>query len=343
MFKHMRKHTKTIMLVVILFFVLSSFAGYGLYARSGRNTGGEGDYAAAKINGKRVMRSVLDSTMVRVAEQMGARDISAEDWLTLRQIALNNLAVQAELEKEVKSRKMNVTKEEIESAYVGAMDNFPTREAFKEFLERSGLTEKAVKDDIRVQLQREKVVQAMTSEIAVSDEDAKGFYEAIKTFRYARGDGFRINIASFGAREAAERFRAAVESGIGWDAALETDRSNVMISNAYDQPGEIAVDEVNNNPALAPIKDLALNKISPVLQLAENEFAVVVKRENTSKRVLAFEEVSGDVVNLLRGQQTERIFAELRDRAKVEILDPSIFPGAAVPQDDETEVSGDAQ
>lgn len=338
----MRKHTKSIMTVVIALFILSCFAGYGLYARSS-GSGGEGDYAAAKINGKRIMRSTLDSTMVRIAEQMGASEISAGDWLMLRQIALDNLAVQTELEKEVKSRKIDATKEEIESAYTSTMDSFPTREAFKEFLVNSGLTEQAVKNDIKSQLQREKVVQALTSEIVVSDQDANDFYEAVKSFRYARPDGFMINIASFRSKDIAEKFRSSIAGGTSWDAALEENKGEVIISNAYDKPGEIAESEINENPALAPLKTLAMNSASPAIQLGDEEYAVIIKREKTSERLLPFEEVSNDVVTLVRGQQAENVFADLRARAKVEILDPSIFPGAEMPQEDDTDVSGDAQ
>lgn len=343
MFKSMRKHTKTIMAVVIAFFVLSCFAGYGFYARTGRDGGGERDYAAAKINGRRVMRSTLDSTMVRIAEQSGLNNISAGDWLMLRKMALDNMAVEAELEKEVKSRKLEVTKEEVESEYTNTMDSFPTREAFKEFLERSGLTEQAVKNDIKKELQRRKVIQALISEITISDEETREFYEAIKAFRYSRPEGYMINIASFRTMETAENVRKALERGAAWDEVLEENKSEILISNAYDKPGEISEGEIDSNPALAPLKRLRLDRVSPVIQLADSEFAVVIKREKTNERILDFEEVSGDVTELVKGQRSENMFSDLRDRAKIEILDPSIFPGAEIPQESQPEVSGDPE
>lgn len=346
MFKSMRKHTKSIMAIVIAFFVLSCFAGYGFYTRSGRDGGGERDYAAAKINGRRVMRSTLDSTMVRIAEQRGLSNISEGDWLALRQMALDNMAVEAELEKEVKSRKLDVTKEEIESEYTNTMDSFPTREAFKEFLERSGLTEQSVKNDIKKELRRRKVIQALIAEITVSDEESLEFYEAIKSFRYSRPDGFMINIASFRTEETAEKARKALESRAEWDAVLEENKDEILVSNAYDKPGEISEVEIDSNPALAPLKRLRLDRVSPVIQLAENEFAIVIKREKTNERILDFEEVSGDVTELVRNQHTENVFSDLHGRAKVEILDPAIFPGAAVPnvpEENQPEVSADAE
>lgn len=340
MFKSMRKHTKTIMAVVIAFFVLSCFAGYGFYARSGRDGGGERDYAAAKINGRRVMRSSLDRTMVQIAEQGGLRDISAGDWLMLRKMALDNMAIEAELEKEVKSRKIDVTKEEVESEYTNTMDSFPTREAFKEFLERSGLTEQAVKNDIKKELQRRKIIMALISEITITDEESKELYEAIKAFRYSRPEGFMINIASFRTMETAENARKALERGTAWDTVLEENKDEILISNAYDKPGEISEGEIDSNPALAPLKRLRMDRVSPVIQLTDSEFAVVIKREKTDERILDFEEVSGDVNELVRNQRSEKVFTDLRERAKVEILDPSIFPGAEVPQESQPQAPG---
>lgn len=340
MFKSMRKHTKTIMAVVIAFFVLSCFAGYGFYARSGRDGGGERDYAAAKINGRRVMRSSLDRTMVQIAEQGGLRDISAGDWLMLRKMALDNMAIEAELEKEVKSRKIDVTKEEVESEYTNTMDSFPTREAFKEFLERSGLTEQAVKNDIKKELQRRKIIMALISEITITDEESKELYEAIKAFRYSRPEGFMINIASFRTMETAENARKALERGTAWDTVLEENKDEILISNAYDKPGEISEGEIDSNPALAPLKRLRMDRVSPVIQLTDSEFAVVIKREKTDERILDFEEVSGDVNELVRNQRFEKVFTDLRERAKVEILDPSIFPGAEVPQESQPQAPG---
>lgn len=334
----MRKHTKSIMVTVIIFFILSCFAGYGLYARSG---GGEGerDYAVAKINGKRIMRSALDSRMVRIAEQMGVSNISAGDWLSLRQAALDNMAVQVELEKEIKSRKLEVTKEEIESAYINVMDSFPTREAFQEYLERSGLKEQAIKNDIKDQLKREKVVQAMTYEIVISEDEAIEFYDAVKSFLFKREDGYMINIATFRTRDTAAKVQAEIEEGAVWDTVLEENKSELMSSTPYDKPGELAEQQMVGS--LEILKNLPLNKISPVIDFTDSEFGVVIKREKTNERILPFEEAKQDIINTLKNQQTGKIFEDLRDRAKIEILDPSVFPGGEAPETEQPEVSPD--
>ncbi len=52
MLRTLRKHTKVIMIIVILFFVASCFAGYGLYVRGGRNSEGMRDYPVAELRAR---------------------------------------------------------------------------------------------------------------------------------------------------------------------------------------------------------------------------------------------------------------------------------------------------
>lgn len=340
MLGHMRKHTKSIMIAVIIFFVLSCFAGYGLYARSGGGDG-ERDYAVAKVNGRKVMRSAVDSAMLRIAEQMASGDLSAEDWLLFRQAALDSFAVQSELEKEIKSRKLDVTKEEIESAYVSVMDSYPTREAFQQFIERSGVKEQAIKDDIRNQMQRERVIQALISEIEVSDEEAQQFYEVTKSFLFKREAGYMINIASFSTKATAQKAQSAIAGGTSWDAVLEENKAELLTSTPFDKPSEMAESVMQGN--LEIIKNARINQVTPVIEITADEFAIVLKRSKTEARTLPFAEVKQDAANMIRNQKTESIFINLRARAKVEVLDTAIFPSAPAPNAQQQPASEDKQ
>lgn len=339
MLRHMRKYTRVIMIVVIIFFVLSCFAGYGLYSRS--SSGGvERDYAVARINSRKIMRSAVDSAMVRIAEQMGLSEISASDWVNLRQFALDSMAVQSELEKEIKSRKISITKDEIESAYVDIMDSYPTREAFKQFLENSGLKEQAVKDDIKIQLQRDKVIQALTAEINVTEQEAKEFYDMTKDSIYKRDNGYMLNIASFRTKEAAQKAQTDIDGGADWDSVLEKYKNERVVSTPYDKPREMS--EQMMQGSLDLLTTYPLNKVSPVIDMTENEFAIVIKRSKTVERTLPFEEVSRDIIDNVRSQRSESVFADLRARAKVEVLDTSIFPSSEVLQEEQADISKDA-
>ena len=138
MLRLMREHVKVIMTTVIVLFVLSCFAGYGLYSRSGnRNSGGTQDYPVAEVNGKNIMRSQIENGIGKMADQYNQKDITSADLPILRKAVLDSLVIQDEVNKEIKNRNIDVNKDEVDAEYVKIMDNYPTREEFKAYLERS--------------------------------------------------------------------------------------------------------------------------------------------------------------------------------------------------------------
>jgi len=220
--RYLRSHVKAIMIAVILLFVLSCFAGYGLYARSGRGSGdGMRDYAVAEIDGKDVMRSDIEKGTMQLAEQLGSgKEVTSADIPFMRKAILDSTAIQAELEKEIKSRKIDVTEDEIEEAYKNIMDSYPTREEFKAYMERSGITEKQIKDDLKKQISQKKIMDALAAEINVPDDEARKFYDSTKTFIYKQPAGFKVNIATFRSNEAAKAAQKSLEGGENLDKVL---------------------------------------------------------------------------------------------------------------------------
>ena len=332
MLRYLRSHVKAIMIAVILLFVLSCFAGYGLYARSGRGSGdGMRDYAVAEIDGKDVMRSDIEKGTMQLAEQLGSgKEVTSADIPFMRKAILDSTAIQAELEKEIKSRKIDVTEDEIEEAYKNIMDSYPTREEFKAYMERSGITEKQIKDDLKKQISQKKIMDAFAAEINVPDDEARKFYDSTKTFIYKQPAGFKVNIATFRSNEAAKAAQKSLEGGENWDKVLESHKSDVMSSTPYDKP--VLITEQMMSDSLAAIKGLPLNKVSPVIQVTGSESYIAIKRSKEAEKQLSYEEVSADVVAMIRNQKAQekqqQFYEELLKRAKIKILDPSIFPAA---------------
>ena len=154
MLSYMRNHIKLIMTTVIALFVISCFGGYGLYVRSGRGGGtGNRDYPVAEINGKRVMRSELENMAARMADQYSqGKEITSADIPMLRKTVLDGMAIQSEIETALNSRGLTVTDDEINKENAKIMNSYPTREEFMAYLQRSGTTEKAVKEELRRQI-----------------------------------------------------------------------------------------------------------------------------------------------------------------------------------------------
>ena len=109
MLRTMRNYTKVIMIIVILFFVASCFAGYGLYSRGNRG-GGDGmrDYPVAEVNGRKVLRSELEKGAAQISEQYG-NNVSSADIPQIRRAALDGIIIQGELQKEIKPDAIHVT------------------------------------------------------------------------------------------------------------------------------------------------------------------------------------------------------------------------------------------
>ena len=232
--------------------------------------------------------------------------------------------------KEIKSRKIDVTEDEIEEAYKNIMDSYPRGKEFKAYMERSGITEKQIKDDLKKQISQKKIMDALAAEINVPDDEARKFYDSTKTFIYKQPAGFKVNIATFRSNEAAKAAQKSLEGGENWDKVLESHKSDVMSSTPYDKP--VLITEQMMSDSLAAIKDLPLNKVSPVIQVTGSESYIAIKRSKEAEKQLSYEEVSADVVAMIRNQKAQekqqQFYEELLKRAKIKILDPSIFPAA---------------
>ena len=331
MLRYLRSHVKAIMITVIVLFVVSIFGGYGLYSRSGKGTDGERDYAVAEINGKDVMRSDIEKGTMQLAEQLGSeREVTSADIPYMRKAILDSTAIEAELEKEIKSRNIEVTENEIDESYTKIMDSYPTREEFKAFMERSGVTEAEVKSDIKKQISQKKIMDALLEEINVPADEARKFYDSARTILYKQPAGFKVNIATFKSNEAAKLAQKSIEGGQGWDKVMDEHKADIMSSTPYDKP--VLITEQMMVDSLAALKDLPLNKVSPVMPVTSNDSYLAIKRNKEPEKQLSYNEVSADVVAMIKEQKAQgkqqEFYTELLSRATIKILDPQIFPAA---------------
>lgn len=329
MLRTMRNYTKVIMIIVILFFVASCFAGYGLYIRGNRG-GEEGmrDYPVAEANGKNIMRSELEKSAARISEQYGS-NVTSADIPQIRRAALDGIVIQAELEKEIANRKIEVPGDEINAAYARAMDSYPTREEFMEFMKRSGITEKQIKDDIKKQLQMQKLMESLEKDITVEDKEARAFYDTAKNFLFKQPAGVMVNIATFKGKAAAEAAQKAIAGGAKWDAEIEKYKKDIEMATSYDKP-MLVTEQMMQQKELAALKDYPLNKITPVENAGEAYSYIAIKRRKEAERVLPYNEVSGDVTATIKNQKMQeaqqKFYGDLVARANVKVLDASIFP-----------------
>ena len=342
MLNFMRKHTNIIMAIVILFFVLSCFAGYGLYTRGNRGGGGMRDYAVAEVEGKQIMRSELERAAQQMAAQYGG-NITSADAAIIRRAALNDIVVGAELEKEIESRKIEASKDEIDAEYKKVMDSYPTREEFTEYMKRTGLTEAQVKESIKKQLQMRKFFKSIEDGIKIDDDEVQSFYDATKALFFTRPAGFTVNMAAFINKSAADEAHKELSEGASWDSVIEKHRASLEMATSYDNP--LFIPEAAADKEFKILKDYPLNKLTPVESGDPTHPYIAIKRSVEKERTLPFNEVSGDAAAALRTQKLRQeqqvLFDNLLKSADLKILDESIFPKIAAPAGEPA--SGDAK
>ena len=114
--KYLRTNVRWIMITVVALFVVSCFAGYGMYSRGQGQGGGMRDYAVAEAGGKKIMRSSLEKGMQEMAEQFGNQQITSADLPLLRKAVLDNIVVSEQLLREVENPKITVGDDEVATA-----------------------------------------------------------------------------------------------------------------------------------------------------------------------------------------------------------------------------------
>jgi len=318
-----------IMIVIAVAFVLSSFLMYG----AGTFGGGAMpedmrlDRPVAEINGRRIMLSMMyDGLQMRMGNVN--REITPMDF----QAVLEEYAIELQLAHEVQESGITVPDEDIDQAMREFIDNaFPTRETFHQHLQRTGRRQDDYRQSLMHQMITQRFVEEAIGEITISDEEAMEFYENMKTLFFRQPSGYMVNLARFTSEEAADRVRELLADGLPWDEATARDEDDEAASEVIfvtEEPQRFS-DALFEN-MLAPMIPLEIDEVSPVFEMVSDDFAVGVKTERVEESFTPFEDVSENIRLMLQQQRRQEAFSEftagLLSRARVEILDPSIFP-----------------
>ena len=368
----LRTQMRWIMLVIVVAFLLSTFLMYeGRGTRRGSRQASDGsmeDYEVAAINGKPLMRSELEQRMRSYLESYGQRGLASLDVPALYKSLLDQYVFELQLAQEVRDRGIRISDAEAEQAMKDYADQaFPTREAFYQSLERSGITVEEYKKGIARQMANEQLLRSAVGEVVVSEDEAVQFYDTMKSLLYRQPEGFRVYLAQFAASADAEALRESLMAGESWEKATSGDAVASRDVISVTAEAIFLPESAFESGALAPMKSLDVGQVSPVFELASDDFAVGLKSERVGERITPYDDVSADIRVLLR-QQKERQNIEdfeklLLEKAKVEIHDPALFavsepaasgdsepavsvsedvvPGEPLPDSGEAEVSGD--
>lgn len=143
--------------------------------------------AVAVVAGTPILRSDFERFFDQAEKAAEARDepfpeAGSQEYLDLQNQAVDYLIQRVEIAKEAEAMGITVTDQEI----TDRLDEFKQQffegddEKYKEELEKVGLTEEDLREDIRAQIINEKVYEEVTKDVTVTDEDVRAYYDENK-------------------------------------------------------------------------------------------------------------------------------------------------------------------
>ena len=332
--KHLRTHMRWIMIAIALAFLLSTFLMYDSGTNRGRepSDGRFQDYAVAAVNGREMMRSELEMIVRNYIQQSNIREISSADIPYLYQAAFDNAVFQIELDKEVDSRNLDVSEDEITFQINNMADQFPTREAFFQSIERSGVKMEDLRRDLRRQIEMEKTIENhLAGQEVVSEDAVSSFYDMMKGLFYSRPKGFLFDVIRLSDDKTAGDLRAKIaENSENWREIVSEDVYSSDILGVSPEPSFFSERALSEDESLSFMIHLEIGEVGGVAEMSSNDYMIAIKRENREETFTPFDEVSLDIRMMLeQRQQRAALDAFRRDltaRAVVEIYDNSIFP-----------------
>jgi hypothetical protein len=329
--RSLRENVRWIMLVIVVVFVLSIFGMYGFGGRrSAPQQEGMRDYPVAQIDGKKIMRSSLENNVRDYVDRNNLKDVTSEDLAALRQGVLDNMVIQNELAKAVQKSGIKASDEEIDEVVKQISSQFPTKEAFQKYLNDSGIKMENLRANIGTQLAQQKLIEQSAGSVVVTSDDVREFYDKGKNVFFRQPAGRKVVFARFINQDVAAAMSMAVKKDNSqWDALLKNAASgDVKESISYDKP--IFIAESGLQDKFASLKELPIGGVSSPIEIASNDYMVILNRENVEEKILSFDEVSGDIKTLLTNQKNQeaqrQYISGLKEEAKIEILDTTIFP-----------------
>ncbi len=325
----LRTQVKWIMISIVVLFVLSVLFMYGPM-RGGNQQGGQKDYAVAELDGQKIMRSQIEMGLRRLAQQRDMASVTSSDLPGLRKSVLEGIVLETELAKEARNRGFKPSKEEVETALEQIKDQFPTIEAFNQYVERSGIKIRDLREQLTSQLSQQNLIENEISAAVVSSADVSSYYEQFKDVFFKRPEGWEINVARFTSEGGARAVLSELKEGQGWDSVMMENSEDIIEQTPYGEPAFFPDSAFTGE--LATLASLDRGQYSEPLVISSNDVALFLKRDQLTSRVLPLDEVSGDIRSLLLSQEQSELrqnfFESLIERANLKILDAGLFRAA---------------
>jgi peptidyl-prolyl cis-trans isomerase C len=301
----------------------------------------------AKVNGENVTKKEFESQVERnLARYKGqGHELPPGIETRIRESVLRRMIDDTVIEQKAKTLGLDITAEELEAKFKEHKDRFRTAEAFDDYLKRSGNTVENMKDDLKRNLLRDRVVEKLSGAVDITDDEVTKYYnENVQRFtdhEQIKASRILIRLApnatdadkKTAMKKAKEVRGKAAKTGADFET-IAKDASNAPEAARGGDLGYITRGRMTpefDNVAFA----LALNKVSDVIE-TKLGYEIVKVYEKKPERQRPLDEVKDSIKNSLlarkRNEKRRDVLRTLKTDAKVEQLvkfEPSPMPSPA--------------
>jgi parvulin-like peptidyl-prolyl isomerase len=154
---------------------------------SDQDSGNVSDDAVAAVGDKEIPKQKFDRLIAQAEKTYKARKqdfpaVGSPEYDQLKQAILRSLIEQVEFEIGAEELGIEVSDEDVDKRLDELKQQFfqGDEEKYKEELEKQGLSEEQVRDDIRSRLLSERIFKQVTKDVKVTDQEVSDFYEENK-------------------------------------------------------------------------------------------------------------------------------------------------------------------
>ncbi|MEZ4272037.1 MAG: peptidylprolyl isomerase [Myxococcota bacterium] len=289
----------------------------------------------AKVNGEGITKAQFETAVERNMARYRGQGHTLPPGIETRikESVLRRMIDDLVIAQKAKSANLGVSDEELNAKFKEHKDRFRTEQAFQDYLKRSNNTEENMKEDLERNLLRDRVVEKLSGDISVSDEDVAKYYEENKQ-RFVEKEqvkASRILVRVAPNASDAERKKAQAKAqGLQKKAAAKGADFGALAKEASEGPEAARQGELGwmTRGRMSPEFDNVVFAMEPgsVSKVVDTKlgFEIVKLWEKKEERQRPMEEVAENIKSSLsarsRNQKRREVLQELKQQAKVEQL-----------------------
>ena len=287
----------------------------------------------ARVNGEAVKKVDFDR-LIKNLEVKANQPVPPDRRDEVYRRTLDELLTYTVLSQEIRARKVTVTDAEVDSHIQQLQTRFPTEDAFKKALDARGMTLEKLKEDTRIDISINKMVETeVASQQAPSSAQVREFYDK-NPEKFKQDEAVRASHILFRVDEhadpAAKKKAMDEAQAVLKQARAGADFAELAKKHSADGSAQQGGDlNFFTRGQMVPAFDQAAFAMKPgeISDIVTTQFGyhIIKVTERRAASTVPFEQVSDRIKEFLTEQQkqqkAEAFIQSLKQKAKIEVLD----------------------